>query len=415
MPLTRTELLARAGAAAGAAALGVAPEAEARSLDTWDEVQAQFDLEPGFRNLAGFLLAPHPRPVRDAIARHRRGLDRNPSEYLHANQDSLERSVRASAAAYLGGSPAQVALTDSTTMGLGLLYAGLVRSGDEVLTTTHDFFATHDALRLAGARVRRVALYDDPARATSAEIVRRVRAALTRRTRLVALTWVHSSTGVKLPVQAIARAVGGRAIVCVDAVHALGVEEAQPAALGVDYLAAGCHKWLAGPRGTGIVWGRDWSRVPPTIPSFDDGESYAAWLARRPVAGRPTAQSNTPGGYHSFEHRWALTEAFRFHIEIGRASIRARVHALAGRLKDGLAGMGHVRLVTPRSPALSAGVVCCEIRGLSADAAVARLRDRHRVLATVTPYATRYVRFGPGLYTSDADVQAALAAVRALA
>jgi selenocysteine lyase/cysteine desulfurase len=402
--LTRAQLLARAGTAAGAAALGAAPEARAAGLDTWEDVRASFELETGFHNLAGFLLAPHPRPVRDAIERRRRRLDRNPSEYLHANQERLERNVHTAAAAYLGGTASQVALTDSTTMGLGLLYGGLrLRAGEEVLTTTHDFFATHEALRLAGLRVRRVSLYDDPARASATEIVGRLRAALTRRTRVVAVTWVHSSTGVKLPLRELGRAVGSRALVCVDGVHALGVEDAEPAGLGVDFLVAGCHKWLAGPRGTGIVWGRDWSRVAPTIPSFDE-----------PSGGR-SAASNTPGGFHSFEHRWALAEAFAFQRTIGPARVRARIHALASRLKDGLAEMQHVRLVTPRSPALSAGLVCCELRGLSADEAVRRLRDRHRVLATVTPYAERYVRFGPGLYTSDADVEAALRAVRALA
>ena len=63
----------------------------------------------------------------------------------------------------------------------------------------------------------------------------------------------------------------------------------------------------------------------------------------------------TPGGFHSFEHRWALAEAFRFHGRIGKRRVAARIHALNRRLKAGLAGMGHVTLITPRSDALSAG------------------------------------------------------------
>ena len=80
------------------------------------------------------------------------------------------------AGAYLRARPSDIALTDSTTMGLGLLYNGLeLRAGDEVLTTTHDFFATHEALRFkaarSGASVRRVTLYRNAARATQDEIV----------------------------------------------------------------------------------------------------------------------------------------------------------------------------------------------------------------------------------------------------
>ena len=37
-------------------------------------------------------------------------------------------------------------------MGLGLLYTGIrLAPGDEVLTTEHDFYATHESLALRGS------------------------------------------------------------------------------------------------------------------------------------------------------------------------------------------------------------------------------------------------------------------------
>ena len=67
----------------------------------------------------------------------------------------------------------------------------------ELLTSTHDFFVTHDALQLkadrAGASLRKIRLYDDSAAASVDTIVRRVVNAVTPRTRVVALTWVHST------------------------------------------------------------------------------------------------------------------------------------------------------------------------------------------------------------------------------
>ena len=61
-------------------------------------------------------------------------------------------------------------------MGLGLLYATLALGpGEEILTTAHDFYSTHEALRLraaaTGATVRRVRLYDDPASASLDAVV----------------------------------------------------------------------------------------------------------------------------------------------------------------------------------------------------------------------------------------------------
>jgi selenocysteine lyase/cysteine desulfurase len=417
VPLTRSQLLGRLGLVAGGAALGsVAPAAAAPDLRSWAAVRAQFALDPRRIHLTSFLLAAHPAPVRAAIERHRRGLDRDPVAYLHEHERRLDDASRAAAARSLEARPEAVALTSSTTMGLALLYRGLrLRPDDEVLTTEHDFYATHESLRLAGVRTPRVRLYDHAPAASVDEIVSRLRRALRPQTRVVALTWVHSSTGVKLPIAAIAAALPERVLVCVDAVHGFGVEDAGVRELRCDAFASGCHKWLHGPRGTGVLWTSDRARelLRPTIPSFEDGESFGAWLQGRSPSGAPDGRRLTPGGFHSFEHRWALAQAFRLHEEIGTARIATRVHGLATRLKRGLRELPHVRLRTPLDPRLSSGLVCFEVEGLSPPQVVARLAGR-RIVASVTPYARSYVRLGPGIVNSEADVDAALAALRAL-
>src|SRR4029450_14116191 len=99
-------------------------------------------------HLAGFVFASHPAAVREAIEQHRRGLDAAAPGYPAANEEAPEAAVAGAAAAYLKTAPDQIAFTDSTTMGLGLLYAGLrLEPGDEGLTTEHDFYGTHQALR----------------------------------------------------------------------------------------------------------------------------------------------------------------------------------------------------------------------------------------------------------------------------
>jgi selenocysteine lyase/cysteine desulfurase len=433
--LKRAGLLAGTGALAGLtgcdpdrAAQPAATPAAAAAVGGWAAVRARFDLDPGKRHFAAFVLASHPRPVADAIQRHRDGLQADPDGYLEANGRGLDRAARAAAADHLGGDPDALAFTRSTTDGLGLLYGGLrLRPGQEVVTTEHDFYATHEALRLraerTGANVRRVALYDDPASVSVDGLVSATRRGIGPRTRVLALTWVHSGTGVKLPLREITAAVGelnrdrdprDRVLVCVDAVHALGVEPAAAPDLGCDFLVAGCHKWLFGPRGTGLVWGRDtaWEQVTGTVPSFDR-RAIGAWIGGR-APRLPRAALFEPGGFHAFEHRWALAEAFGFHRELGKAAVAERTRTLATRLKDGLAAIPAVRLVTPRSPDLSAGIVCLDVGDLAPDDAAAALR-RQGILASVTPYATPHLRLGPSIVTSEADVDAAVQAIHALA
>jgi selenocysteine lyase/cysteine desulfurase len=415
--LSRGDLLARAGAAAAAVALGRAGAGDADvDLRSWDAVRGQFALDPRRTHLASFLLAAHPKRVRDAIERHRRALDRDAVTYLHSHESRLTANVRTAAGRHLGVAPDEIALTDSTTMGLGLLYGGLdLGPDDEVLTTEHDFYATHEALRLSGARVRRVRLYDDPRRVSVDEIVDRLRRAVTGRTRVVALTWVHSSTGVKLPLRQIGDALPDRVLVCIDGVHGFGVEAATMRDLRCDAFVSGCHKWLYGPRGTGILWADERARehLRPTIPSFDDGVSYGAWLSGTTPGGDPDGARLTPGGFHSFEHRWALADAFAFHEAIGRARVANRVHALARQLQAELSRVRGVRLRTPASTAVSAGLVCFEVAGYTAEDVVRRLATR-RIIASVTPYAARYVRLGPGIVNSPADVDRAVRAIASL-
>ena len=68
------------------------PAAPAASdLSTWAGVRAEFLLSRDYIHMALMLLASHPRPVREAIERHRRGLDDNPVTYGH---DELRASWR---------------------------------------------------------------------------------------------------------------------------------------------------------------------------------------------------------------------------------------------------------------------------------------------------------------------------------
>ena len=391
MGLTRKELLAGAAAAGVVAGCGgSSPKPAAYDPGDWASVKAQFALSKDLRHFDAFVHATHPKPVREAIERHRRGLDADPAGYIHAHELENDERVLQAAARYLDVPP-DFAFTDSTTMGLGLVYGGIRIDGRPV-ATAHDFYSTHESLSLRFGKFQQIPLYDDPAQATVDEMVERARDVDAG---LVALTWVHSGTGVKIPAQQIAEAVRP-AVVVLDGVHGLAADDL--AVDSVDVLVAGTHKWLGGPRGTGLVWSRSWDRLKPIIPTFHPGSPAANW---------------NPGGYHTFEHRWALAEAFDFHHRIGRTEVTKRIRSLATRLKQGLAELPKVRLVTPLAEEVSAGIVCFEVDGLDPPTAVMRLKER-KIAASVTPYAQPYVRLGTGLWVDEKDVDAALSAITRL-
>lgn len=398
--------------------------------DAWGKVRGQFDIQPDVIDISALFIASHPKAVRDAIDRHRRSLDRNPARYLIDRIDENERRVLDAAARYLGARPRDIALTDSTTMGLGLVYNGInVGPGQEILTVDQNYYSTDEAIRLksiaSGAQVRGISLYQAIESVTADEIVNKLIGAIGPATKVVAVTWVSSGSGLKLPLKLISeriaeindtRAEVERVVFCVDGVHGFGVENVVMDELGCDLFVAGTHKWLFGPRGTGIVWGsaHGWENVRPTIPTFIDDGVRDAWITGDEIRGETTGKRFSPGGFKAFEHQWAMADAFEFHLSIGKDSVAARTHELARMVKEGLAAMPHVKLFTPMSEELSAGIVCFDVDGFSPRSAVKRLSDRN-IIVTVTPYADPHVRVAPSIRNSTEEIDVFLREVRGLA
>lgn len=391
----------------------------------WEEIKRQFEIAPGMVQMTSFYLASHPKPVRDAIERHRRGLDLNSVNYIHDNVASLERAVREAASSYMGVHPNELAFTDSTTMGLGLVYSGMkLKPGEEILTDTRDHIVTTTSASYgaerSGASLRQTPLYADPARVSVDEVVANVRSNLRKNTRLLAITWVHSGTGVKMPVSRIAEVVRAhnrgksaeqRTLLAVDGVHGFGIENVAIPELGADFFIAGTHKWLTGPRGTGLIWGRNdaWPFVQATIPTFDP-----IWR-EGPFEKMPLAAFHTPGGFHSFEHRWALTEAFKFHSAIGKDRIATRIHQLNSLAKRLMAKLPKVRVHTPMSSDLSAGIIAFEVAGMNPGQVVVKMHAQG-IIASETPgfYRPNLARIAPSLLTTESDVERTVQAIAAL-
>jgi selenocysteine lyase/cysteine desulfurase len=394
----------------------------------WSYVRDQFELSRDHIHLSSFFLASHPRPVREAIEKHRHAIDENPLLYVEHGFAEMPAAVARAAAEYLGGQPNEVGLTNSTTMGLAFVYQGLpLKAGQEILTTTHDHYVHSELTRMvaerSGATVRKISLYDRSTPITEEAIVRRIRNGVSAKTRVVGITWVHSGSGVKLPIPQIAatiaelnrgRAEADRILLVVDGVHGIGVEDETIAQLGCDFFAAGTHKWLFGPRGTGIIWAKadSWKLLRPIFPAVDYG-SFSGWMRGLPPQRTMEASWIGPGGFHAFEYEWALPSAFEFHQRMGRSNVAGRIHDLNDQLKEGLARMPHVKLYTPRGNNLSAGIVCFDIEGMKPSDVVERLLAK-RIVASTSPYGDSCARLAPSLLNSPEEIEVALREVRAL-
>jgi isopenicillin-N epimerase len=398
-------------------------------LSDWDRVRRQFALDPSYAHFASFFIASHPAPVRDSIESWRRAMDRDPFQTIEHGMfgddaHNIPLQVTTTIARYLGGRAQDIAITRSTTEGLALVYHGLpLKAGDEVLTTVHDHYSHHESIRLAttraGASMRKIALFDEASAANTGDIIQRLLSAVKPATRVVGITWVHSSSGIRLPIREIVAALKAKhpdVLLVVDGVHGIGAADETIATMGADYFCAGCHKWMFAPRGTGLVWANadNWARLRPTVPNFSDFESYNAWAENRDPATPNNAARMTPGGFHAFEHQWAMGAAFDMHHAVGRGRVAARIRSLNDRLKASLADNSKITVHTPMSGDLSAGLVAFEVAGMKPEAVVKRLLES-RIIASTSPYAITYARLAPSLVNTEDEVDRAAKAVHAIA
>jgi selenocysteine lyase/cysteine desulfurase len=392
------------------------------------KVRAAFPIDKKVIPLDAMTMAAPPQHVRARIEEHRQEMQKDPAGYIlhQVRGQGLTRMWREAdftaelAARYLELDvylknnklvPNDViAQTTSTTMGLGLLANGIkAAAGQEVLTTRHDF-SYHRAAwdlrsRRTGLGYREIRLYRDPTVADLEDrILDQIENQIRDNTRVLALTWVESYTGVKLPVRRIAdivkrvnthRSAENRLLFVLDAVHGFGVENKSFEELGCDFFVSGCHKWIFGPRGTGIVCALPsaWAEVVPIIPSFLNTSHPGS--------------NNSPGGLGAYEHAWAVDTAFEWLLDVGKDNIEQLTIGLATRLKDGLAQLKDVRVVTPRSHALSSGIVCCVVP----DAAGAKVKLRQKgVWAMTSMDADKqpYLRFSPSIANTTKQIDKAL-------
>ena len=191
----------------------------------------------------------------------------------------------------------QVALTASTTDGCNIVIAGLdLGPEDEVVTTNAEHFGLLGPLRVSGARV--VVTPPDPDR---------ILAAVTPRTRLIAVSQVLWTTGQLLPVRELREQSG--VPILVDGAQSVGAIPVDAAAL--DFLTISGQKWLCGPDATGALVVADPERLRIARPSHLSKESYEPdgrftphpgarrfepnWLSMGTVAGLIAALDLAPG------------------------------------------------------------------------------------------------------------------------
>jgi L-cysteine/cystine lyase len=288
---------------------------------TYEEARAQFPVLERYAYLQAGSVGPLARGTVDAMhAEEATGLHEGRGSYTRFMQLLEAReALRADVAALVGAATEQVSLTASTTDGCNIVLAGLdLRSDDEVITTTDEHFGLLGPLHASGARV--VVVEPEPDR---------IVAAVTPRTRLIALSHVLWTTGAVLPVQEL-RATTGLPIL-VDGAQSVGAIALDTT--GLDFYTVSGQKWLCGPEGTGALVVADPDALDCRRPSYLSQDGYEQDGAFVRKAGAARFDPNVTPGAHTVGLRAAITAIPEWGL--------ARASELAERFRIDLVDAGH--------------------------------------------------------------------------
>ncbi|HJS84067.1 MAG TPA: aminotransferase class V-fold PLP-dependent enzyme, partial [Acetobacteraceae bacterium] len=221
-------------------------------------IRHEWSLDPAWLSVNHGSFGATPLCVRAAQDEWRRRMEAQPGRFFRREMTPALRDAAARLAAFLGAEGQDLAFVENATTGCNAVLRSLrLEAGDEILTLTHGYGAVRNAARFvaerAGASMIEVPLPFP--RPTSQAVTARIAGALTGRTRIAVIDHITSPSALVLPVAEIVSACKQAGVpVLIDGAHGPGQMPLDLPAIGADWYAGNCHKWLCAPKGSGLLW-----------------------------------------------------------------------------------------------------------------------------------------------------------------
>lgn len=318
------------------------------------------------------------------------------------------------------GPPTQVLLTAGATAALNQALFGFLRPGDHCLVSAMEHNAVMRPLQILA---RRGISFDRlPCDKTGRLRLEAVERAIRPNTRLLALAHGSNVCGTVQDAAAVGAICKRHGVAfLLDAAQTAGHWPVDFDGFGLSALAVPGHKGLLGPSGVGalLVTAEFAAAMEPILAggtgSASDSEELPPYLPDRFESGT----LNLPGIY-------GLEQALAWIEEIGPETLRAREEALTERFLSGLREIKNVRLLGRPDVKDRVGVFSLDFPEADNGEVSARLEGEFGILTrcglhcapsahrTLGTFPRGTVRLSLGPFNTDADIHAALRAVRAV-
>ena len=307
------------------------------------------DLFPSLKSWAFFNhsgVSPMPKPAADAMRRY---VEQSENDaYMTGQWYKQAEATRRCAAQLVNADAKEIAFIKNTSEGLAFVANGLDwRPGDEILSTRSEYPANVYPWMAAQQRfgIKHIMIHERADRRIPPEDLF---AAVTARTRLIAISHVEYASGYRNDLAAIGAFCRQRGILfCVDAIQSAGALPVDVQAMHIDYLSAGGHKWMLGPEGAGIFFCRRelLDTLHPEVGWMN--VVHATDFSHLDFTLRPDAKRFECGGYN-IAGILALGASLEMLLQVGIEMIWKRLFALTTMLAEGVQAKGY-RVFSPRA------------------------------------------------------------------
>jgi len=339
--------------------------------------------------------------------------------YARKELDPQFALARERLAALVNAEPSETSVTRSGTDGCSFVLGAFdFKAGDQLVISDQEhpaiLYPAFALQRTAGVEVRRFRIDADPAITLES-----FAAQLSPRTRLVAFSHVSCETGIRVPAAEmirLAQAQGAR--VLLDGAQTVGAIPVDFKALGPDYLTGSVHKWLCGPKGTGVLYVRQ-DRLDELTPRYVGGGSLAGFpydaldrpdqirVEFAPAASRFEYGMRSPAVYAG------IVSAIDYLNGIGWSAIVDHERQINALLKQRLLETPGVRVQTPAAWENSSALLNFAVDGVSGHDLSARLWNDFKIVQRAVRDPDG-VRLSTAYFSAPQDVDRVIEAVAAI-
>jgi selenocysteine lyase/cysteine desulfurase len=324
--------------------------AQPNSLLSDQEIKSEYLFTNGLTYLNTGTLGPCRRETIEESKKAWEELESLPVKfYGKFGAESLAERTRTIAAKFLGCDIDEMLITTSTTNGMNAVAQGLrLKAGDRILTTDQEhgggLLCWNYLAKYYGVEIDMITI--SPGENNAESILNRINENIKKETRLISVSHVFSSTGLRMPIAEISSLARSKGILCiVDGAQAAGAIKVNVRELGCHAYATSGHKWLMGPKGTGLLYlSKDAQDI---IRPMQFEENYNTY--------------NDGNGVVNLACILGLGKAIEYIESIGITKVEQHNLSIRNRLYERLSHITNLTIVSPAGGPLASPMLACRI------------------------------------------------------